>query len=563
MSAHLEVKYRGMEPILGWQPTHAQPRPGLIEANAAVKRLVVKPKTSRTAVLTCSPTEGIQCVDTSAIPPMTILSHTVYEIAHCGVDVTKPNMFTCIVGKKGTKEFFCHVFKCESKDQAARIVRSVATACTLAFQEYQQKKGGVAAAKPSSPTKAGAVRRSPQVNQSVVERQMRASTRRQANPKGPPPGSKPQPKLTDSWFRPSMSRGEVNTILRNGRIGDFIIRESQTRPGDYAISVQTGNQIWTGLILRNGGGYNLGERGAQTFPELTDVIAFYSQNKFMNDTNGYPLTLRLPDDTTWEVDEPEPRGPQGGRGTSFKVPDWRASQRGSGSSGGSPRRGNMPSFEDIMDGNFPGLDGNAPEFSAPNFEEPKDEREAFELFMNQGGFDIDENGELVALNEVAEALEELEDAQPSSAGAGAKEDPFAATSNRSSGGGSGITAAAAPAAKALGGFDDDFAPTASAPAPAKIPAISDLAKKIFDSTPQDAERCLGGAEVRPALLRSGLDVNTLGKVWMEVDNERRGKIDYDQLCLILGMISQAQSGMEPNLATMDPETTPAPTLEGM
>jgi hypothetical protein len=35
-----------------------------------------------------------------------------------------------------------------------------------------------------------------------------------------------------------------------GRIGEFIIRESQTRPGDYAVSVQTGNQIWTGLITR-------------------------------------------------------------------------------------------------------------------------------------------------------------------------------------------------------------------------------------------------------------------------------------------------------------------------
>lgn len=41
---------------------------------------------------------------------------------------------------------------------------------------------------------------------------------------------------------------------------------------------------------------------------------------------------------------------------------------------------------------------------------------------------------------------------------------------------------------------------------------------------------------------TGLDVNTLGTIWMEVDNERRGKIDFDQLCLILGLISQAQNG---------------------
>jgi hypothetical protein len=80
---------------------------------------------------------------------------------------------------------------------------------------------------------------------------------------------------------------------------------------------------------------------------------------------------------------------------------------------------------------------------------------------------------------------------------------------------------------------------------------------------------------------------------MEVDSERQGKIDFDQLCLILGLISQAQqgasglllhspplfcltrsaqtpaarlpllrtTGQEPDLVTMDPETTPPPKME--
>ena len=46
-----------------------------------------------------------------------IMRSSVYEIAHCGVDVSRPRLFTCIIGTKGENaQFFCHVFKCESKD---------------------------------------------------------------------------------------------------------------------------------------------------------------------------------------------------------------------------------------------------------------------------------------------------------------------------------------------------------------------------------------------------------------------------------------------------------------
>ena len=33
---------------------------------------------------------SIKCVDTNFNPPKTIMSNSVYEIAHCGVDVSKP-----------------------------------------------------------------------------------------------------------------------------------------------------------------------------------------------------------------------------------------------------------------------------------------------------------------------------------------------------------------------------------------------------------------------------------------------------------------------------------------
>lgn len=49
---------------------------------------------------------------------------------------------------------------------------------------------------------------------------------------------------------------------------------------------------------------------------------------------------------------------------------------------------------------------------------------------------------------------------------------------------------------------------------------------------------------------------------MEVDQDRRGKIDYDQLCLILGLISQIQRGEEMSLETLDPDEVIAPKVEG-
>eukprot|EP00043_Microstomoeca_roanoka_P010217 m.97205 g.97205 ORF g.97205 m.97205 type:complete len:584 (-) comp14821_c1_seq1:152-1903(-) len=575
---HQEIKYRGYEPVLNWRPTHAQPRPGSIEANACVKRLLSKPKKSSLAVISCTPDGGISCIDTNFNPPKTLMSHSVYEIAHCGIDVSKPRMFTCIVGNKGSKtDFFCHVFKCNSKEQAQRIVRAVASACTTAFQQHQRKKEEKAAAPQTGFNRQPSQRNAPppQDLDERVKAHLRSSMRRT---KATVRQGRPVPKLTDSWFRPSMSRGEVNTILRAGRIGDFIIRESQSRPGDYAISVQTGQQIWTGLIVRTAGGFQLGERDNVSFDDLAELVAFYAENKFMNDTNGYPLTLRLPDDTEYTT-EPREAAPINAR-ASMRRPDWRQP---------SIRRGpppfldaeedegeaeeeeetfddvdvhtTGPSFEDIMDGRV-GMPDAQPEWPASSDEEEEDdafkprvgserrrvqlepmsEREAFEMFMNQGTFDLDEHGEFVHLDDVHAALEEAEEE--------AEEEHD------------------------VEGFEDDFIPdeagnattepeqqdVATYDAADKNP-IKALADIIFEMVTADEEGCLGGQDVRPVLLRSGLDVGTLGTIWMEVDSDRRGRIDYDQLCLVLGMISQAQQGLEPDLLTLDTETVPAPAID--
>eukprot|EP00045_Choanoeca_perplexa_P007736 m.71167 g.71167 ORF g.71167 m.71167 type:complete len:570 (-) comp14193_c0_seq1:29-1738(-) len=560
---HQEVKYRGMEPVLAFRPSQAQPRPGLIEANQCVKRLMARPKISRIAVISCSPDGGLNCVDTSFNPPEVILNNSVYEIAHCGVDAGKPKLFTVVVGKKETSDFFCHVFKCATKDQASRFVRAVASACTLAFQNYQKQKAaggakGKAApkrqgSKPKTAAAAPAKSRQAQIRSSM--RRPVGGASRQAVRNGVP-----VPKLTDSWFRPSMSRGEVTTILRSGRIGDFIIRESQTRPGDYAISVQTGNQIWTGLVVRgSSGGYQLGERGGVSFGDLTDLIGHYAQNTFMNDGNGYPMALKMPDDTAW-LDANQAAAPSGG---STRAPDWRQSNKGA--SGGSPKRGSEPTFEQIMNGEYnpdeevwPDSSGDegAGEGDFVPGALPTNDKDAFEMFMNQGGFDVDENGELVALDDVADALQELE--------GGDDDEDFVPGEMPSNGGGfdDNFDAGGAPSGGAgfADSFGDSFEPAAGAAPAAEGPTLESVAQVIFDQVPVDEESCISGAEARPLLLKSGLEVAMLGTIWMEVDSERRGKLDFDQLVLCLGMISQAQQGQDPSLETLDITTVTVPDL---
>jgi hypothetical protein len=99
------------------------------------------------------------CIIVRPTHSQTVMKNSVYEIAHCGVDVSLPKMFTVIVGNKGEKStFFCHIFKCESKEAASRVTVAVANACTKAFQEH--KAGG---GKPKAAPSAGAGRGSPAV----------------------------------------------------------------------------------------------------------------------------------------------------------------------------------------------------------------------------------------------------------------------------------------------------------------------------------------------------------------------------------------------------------------
>lgn len=67
------------------------------------------------------------------------MQNSFFEVAHCGVDVSKPRLFTVIVGTKGDNpQFFCHVFKCESKESASKTTRAVAAGATEVYRRAMQ-----------------------------------------------------------------------------------------------------------------------------------------------------------------------------------------------------------------------------------------------------------------------------------------------------------------------------------------------------------------------------------------------------------------------------------------
>lgn len=52
-----------------------------------------------------------------------------------------------------------------------------------------------------------------------------------------------------AWYRPDLTRSQVTAALRNTAAGAFLIRESTTQPGCYALAMHAGGgQPWNGLI---------------------------------------------------------------------------------------------------------------------------------------------------------------------------------------------------------------------------------------------------------------------------------------------------------------------------
>jgi len=101
-----------------------------------------------------------------------------------------------------------------------------------------------------------------------------------------------------AWYRPDLSRTQVTQQLHKKPLGSFLIRESTTQPGCYALAMQAGlPQPWNGLITPstspNTGKLQYQMFAGRKFDTLMKLIEHYSVTPVTKSVSGEPVPLRV------------------------------------------------------------------------------------------------------------------------------------------------------------------------------------------------------------------------------------------------------------------------------
>lgn len=101
---------------------------------------------------------------------------------------------------------------------------------------------------------------------------------------------------TKRWFHGNLSGKEAEKlILERGKNGSFLVRESQSKPGDFVLSVRTDDKVTHVMIRLQDSKYDVG--GGEKFGSLCELIDHYKQNP-MVETSGTVVHLRQPFNAT-------------------------------------------------------------------------------------------------------------------------------------------------------------------------------------------------------------------------------------------------------------------------
>ncbi|KAK7868473.1 hypothetical protein R5R35_011217 [Gryllus longicercus] len=100
---------------------------------------------------------------------------------------------------------------------------------------------------------------------------------------------------TERWFHGHLSGKEAETLLEKGKNGSFLVRESQTSPGDYVLSVRTDDRVTHVMIRCKDNCYDVG--GGDKFDSLSELIEYYKRNP-MVETSGTVVHLKQPFNAT-------------------------------------------------------------------------------------------------------------------------------------------------------------------------------------------------------------------------------------------------------------------------
>lgn len=102
---------------------------------------------------------------------------------------------------------------------------------------------------------------------------------------------------SERWFHGSLTGKETeDLLLKNAKNGAFLVRESQSNPGDYVICARTEDKITHVKIrYKPDGKYDVG--GGERFESLSELIEFYKRNP-MVETSGTVVHLKTPFNAT-------------------------------------------------------------------------------------------------------------------------------------------------------------------------------------------------------------------------------------------------------------------------
>jgi len=102
---------------------------------------------------------------------------------------------------------------------------------------------------------------------------------------------------TERWFHGGISGTDTEKLLfESGEIGSFLVRASNSRPGDFVISVRSADKKCTHVMVSNKQNkFDVG--GGEKFNDLTSLVEHYMTTP-MVETNGEVVELAKPLNTT-------------------------------------------------------------------------------------------------------------------------------------------------------------------------------------------------------------------------------------------------------------------------
>lgn len=101
---------------------------------------------------------------------------------------------------------------------------------------------------------------------------------------------------TERWFHGHLSGREAEKlILEKGKNGSFLVRESQSKPGDYVLSVRTDDKVTHVMIRCVENKYDVG--GGRKFDTLSELVEHYRRNP-MVEQSGTVVPLKMPFNAT-------------------------------------------------------------------------------------------------------------------------------------------------------------------------------------------------------------------------------------------------------------------------